>query len=378
MEKTETLKTLILDDEIGMCIAAERVLKVFETSANEIEAKILFEPTYVNSVNDFNKKFESNNYNIILLDHKLPDGSGLDLIHKIKEKNPEVIIIMITAYATFETAVQATKEGAYDFLAKPFTPEELRYSIKKAAIQYLLAKRAKEFEEEKRKIRFEFISVLSHELKAPISAVEGYLSILKSDYKTLADNDYQNMVDRSLIRLNGMKKLIYDILDLTRIESGTKKRELIKIDIVQIIKSSIELLRFEAADNSITIELLNSDPIFFNADKNEIEIVFNNLISNAIKYNKPGGSVNINLKKTDKYLEIVVADTGIGIAETDLNRLFNDFVRIKNDKTMHIQGSGLGLSTLKKIAELYQGEIKVTSQLGEGTTFNMLLFETVE
>ena len=109
------------------------------------------------------------------------------------------------------------------------------------------------------------------------------------------------------------------------------------------------------------------------ADKAEIEIMFNNLISNAIKYNKEQGSVNIKIDQQKSLLEISVSDTGIGLTDEEQNKLFGEFVRIKNEKTKNIEGSGLGLSILKKLAALYNGSINVESEYGKGTTFKIIL-----
>ena len=135
-----------------------------------------------------------------------------------------MLTIMITAYASIETAVTATKRGAYDFLAKPFTPDELKSTIRKAAARLILAKQARKLAEEKRQVRFEFIRVLGHELKAPLNAVAGYLRMFKE--RSLGDDPaaYDEGIDRSLIRIDGMQKLIADLLDLTQIESGRKNR----------------------------------------------------------------------------------------------------------------------------------------------------------
>ena len=144
----------------------------------------------------------------------------MDVLDALSGMGRDVLTIMITAYATFETAVKATKLGAYDFLAKPFTPDELRYAVRKATSQLILSRQARKLAEEKRQVRFNFISVLAHELKAPLNAVEGYLNILAT---TEADQNLA-MVERSIVRVDGMKKLISDLLDLTRIESGQRER----------------------------------------------------------------------------------------------------------------------------------------------------------
>ena len=137
---------------------------------------------------------------------------------------------MITAYASIETAVTATKRGAYDFLAKPFTPDELKSTIRKAAARLILAKQTRKLAEEKRQVRFEFIRVLGHELKAPLNAVEGYLRMFKD--RSLGDDPaaYDEGIDRSLMRIDGMRKLIADLLDMTQIESGRKNRQLAEVD----------------------------------------------------------------------------------------------------------------------------------------------------
>ncbi|MCG8570271.1 MAG: ATP-binding protein [Spirochaetes bacterium] len=373
VNQTENFKVLILDDELGMCLGAQRVLKNYITLIDELETDVSFDTQYVNSITDFKKIFQEQDFDIIILDYKLPEGSGLDVLPMIKSKRSEIIVIMITAYATFETAVQATKGGAYDFLPKPFTPDELRYTIKKAAAQYLLAKHAKKFEEEKRKIRFQFISVLSHELKSPINAVEGYINILKKNRNSLGEEDYEMMLNRSLLRLDGMRKLIYDLLDLTRIESGEKKRDLRDLDIIHILNSCLELLELEAKKRNITIEKEIPEELQFYGDINEIEIILNNLISNSIKYNKDNGQVKISLYDTPEQLVISVADSGIGLTSEESEKLFRDFVRIKNDDTANIMGSGLGLSTVRKIAQLYQGTATVVSKKNEGSTFTVQL-----
>lgn len=105
------------------------------------------------------------------------------------------------------------------------------------------------------------------------------------------------------------------------------------------------------------------------ADPNEIEIIFNNLISNAVKYNKTGGRVDIFIQQDKEKVQLRVSDSGIGLSESDKEKLFKDFVRIKNPKTKNITGSGLGLSIVKKIVDMYHGDIEVQSVPDKGSTF---------
>jgi signal transduction histidine kinase len=289
-----------------------------------------------------------------------------------------MLTIMITAYASLETAVSAIKRGAYDFLAKPFTPEELKITIRKAAGRIVLAQQARKLAQEKRQVRFQLISVLAHELKAPLAAVEGYLKILQDG---AAGNDpavYQKMIDRSLLRTEGMRKLIVDLLDMTRIESGRKRRELAAVDVRDVARAAIETAGPEAAARGITINLKAEAPVALRADRGEIEIILNNLISNAVKYNRDGGRVDVTLRSDSGAVLLAVADTGIGLAPEEAARLFDDFVRIKNEKTREILGSGLGLAIVKKLAALYGGDAWVTSEPGVGSTFTVVLKQTAE
>jgi len=215
---------------------------------------------------------------------------------------------------------------------------------------------------------------LSHELKSPINAVEGYLNIMKD--KQVGDNidDYGSMIDRSIERLKGMRNLIMDLLDLTRIESGKKQRHIKTTDLVQLARLAMDTIEPMAIQRNVKVYLDAPEKLDFRADEDEIEIIFNNLISNAVKYNKEGGEVSISIKEKGRGISIRVQDTGIGMSAEELESLFGEFVRIKNAKTRNITGSGLGLSIIKKIIENnYGGEIKAESVPDEGSTFSVRL-----
>jgi two-component system, sensor histidine kinase and response regulator len=367
-----TLQVVMVDDEEALCLGVRRIIEKYKVHVADVLVDANYSFRYFTTGEDFLVHLsEGGAVDLLLLDLKLPGVGGMDVLDALSSAGREVLTIMITAYATFETAVKATKLGAYDFLAKPFTPDELRYALRKATSQLILSKQALKLAEEKRQVRFNFISVLAHELKAPLNAVEGYLNILRT---TEEDQNLQ-MVERSIVRVDGMKKLIGDLLDLTRIESGQRERVIKRLDLGELAKASMELFAVDADRRGITMQVETDDDVELIADPGEIEIVFNNLVSNAVKYNRDGGSVTVGMRRKDDAVRISVRDTGIGLRPEEAAKLFNEFTRIKNEQTVKILGSGLGLSTVRKIANMYDGEAEVRSQPGEGSTFTVTLHD---
>ncbi|MFP4548560.1 MAG: ATP-binding protein [Fidelibacterota bacterium] len=371
-----TLKILVVDDELGMRLGMKKSLARHKINIPDIDDEIDFKIEMAETGEEALEKVASFNPDVMLLDYKLPQMSGLEVLEEVTSEDSEMVTIMVTAYASLETAVSAIKRGAFDFLAKPFEPKELRDVVQKAAKNLILARQVKKLEEERKQVRFQFISVLGHELKAPINAIEGYLGIMSD--KVLGDeiDKYEDMVDRSLVRIRGMKKMIADLLDLTRIESGKKVRHLETVNVNEIADLAIETAEPEADKRGITINLHADQEIKMEGDSSEIEIILNNLISNAVKYNKDNGQVDIYLKKENDKVTISVQDTGIGMTQEEANSLFSEFKRIKNEKTRNILGSGLGLSILKKISAMYNGDVKVTSEPDVGSTFTINLLTT--
>jgi two-component system, sensor histidine kinase and response regulator len=368
----DVLRILVVDDEPGMRLGVERALRDWKLTIPEADGPISLTVSQAGSGTEAMEQIAHAPPDILLLDHMLPGMSGLDVLAEIGHSTP-ILTIMITAYASLETAITATKRGAFDFLAKPFTPGELRAAIQKAARHLVLQREARKLAEERRQVRFQFLSVLAHELKAPLAAIEGYLHILR-DHSAGDDPEvHDRMLGRCLYRAEGMRKLILDLLDLTRIESGLKKRELAEVPFREVARHAVETVLPEAAKRNVAVTLHCETEIPLRADRSELEIILNNLLSNAVKYNRPGGKVDLTAAAEGEMLAIEVADTGIGMTPQEQQRLFQDFVRIRNEKTRDTIGSGLGLSILKKLASLYGGDVSVRSQPDVGSTFRVTL-----
>jgi two-component system, sensor histidine kinase and response regulator len=368
-----TLNVLIVDDEPGIRSGISRILTNYAVDFPFLEEEFRFELTEAESGEQAVAILDNSSVDIVLLDNKLPGMDGIEVLEYINKKKYDACVMMITSYASLDLAVKATNNGAYNFMPKPFTPQELKTSMENITKHLYLRRMTRQLNEEGKQIRFQFLSVLSHELKSPINAIEGYLRIMQERQVGTNLDDYEVMINRSLERIKGMRGLIMDMLDLTKLETGKKARDVRKIDLVEVARIAADSMSPMAIQRNIKLYIDNNLPqINYQGDHEEMEIIFNNLVSNAVKYNRDNGEVHISLNQEEYKTVISVSDTGIGMTEEEMSKLFGEFIRIKNEKTKGIAGSGLGLSIIKKIIEeVYQGNIRVKSEPDMGTTFTV-------
>jgi signal transduction histidine kinase len=369
----ELLQVLVVDDEFGIRSGISRILRNFSVSYPFMDEDIHFSVTEAATGEEAMEIIESNPPAIILLDNKLPGIQGVEILEYINNNQLDILVIMITSFASLDLAVKVTNIGAFDFVPKPFTPQELKVAMESIAKHYFLRRMTKKLHKEGKQVRFQFLTVLSHELKAPLNTIEGYLKLMHDRQE--GDNivAYEKMIENSLSRVKAMRTLIMDLLDLTRIDSERKKREYRELDLGLVAQSAIETMGPLAVQRDVIIEFDKATSVSYFADSEDMEIIFNNLISNAVKYNIEGGKVVCNIYEDKSMVNIDISDTGIGISEIDLPKLFQEFTRIKNSKTKEISGSGLGLSIVKRIIDIYNGRIVVKSTPDVGTTFTVSL-----
>jgi two-component system, sensor histidine kinase and response regulator len=367
------LKVLVIDDEPGIRSGVSRILRNFHVTYPFMDEDYTFEITEAASGEDGIAIVESNMPDILLLDNKLPGMQGVDVLDYIRKRNYDIVVAMITSYASLDVAIRATRDGAIDFIPKPFTPQELKSSIENITKQQYLKRITHKLKQDGKKIRYQFLSVLSHELKAPLNALEGYLRMMQEKQAGDRIEDYETPIERSLQRIQGMRNLIMDLLDFTKIRLERKEEKIEEVNLAEVASGAIVTVQPYAIQMDVSIVLdVRSDAVIM-ADPDDMDIVFNNLISNAVKYNKTGGKAEITIDSSDTEAILIFTDTGIGITKNDTENLFAEFVRIKNEKTRNISGSGLGLSIVKKVVELYHGTINVESTPDVGTVFTIRL-----
>ena len=369
----DSLKVLVVDDEPGIRMGVSRILSKHSVSYPFMDEDYSFNCLEAATGEEAIEMIDRELPDIVLLDNKLPGIKGMEVLEYIRMKNYDIMVAMITSYASLEIAVKATDDGAYDFIPKPFTPQELKSSIDNITKQLFLRRITSKMKQEGKQIRYQFLSVLSHELKAPLNAIEGYLRIM---HEKQAGNDialYEQMIERAMDRIHSMRSLVMDLLDFTRIRLEKKEEKIMRVNMRELAKISISTVKPYAIQKNVEIKLDCPHDLYVDANPNDLEIILNNLISNAVKYNRNEGRVDVIISLEKKILKMIIRDTGIGLTEEEKDQLFHAFVRIRNEKTRHITGSGLGLSIVRKITEIYNGRIDVESEPDKGSSFMVSL-----
>lgn len=483
----EKQRLLVIDDETVIRKGCEQVLIKMGFKVDTAE----------NGLQGYEKAMKYV-YDLILVDLMMPEMDGIKFLQKIHAKDKNIVAIVITGHATIEAAVEAVKSGAYDFLPKPFTPDNLRSIVRRGlerrrllmeaerlrkereqnlleianersrvqtiincmgegmiatnrksqlvlinpiarkmlkmkgecqfgksingmlnnheletlinttlagihsdselitrqivfseenAIIYLcslapiqeesgeilgLVIMLRDISKEKKieKMKSEFVRLVAHELKAPLGAIEGYLNLVLDSSLELNPQRQASFILKSKDKAVALQQLIRDLLEFSAIESGNVARSMEPLDMRDVLQDVIDFMSIEAVQKSVVVDLSTPPQIpKIRGDKEDLNRLFTNLISNAIKYNKENGKITVQVTVEDMFLNVAIHDSGIGISDSDKAKIFGDFFRANNAFTRKVSGTGLGLSIAQKIAEAHYGYIAVTSELGKGSTF---------
>lgn len=311
---------------------------------------------------------------LVLIDLKMPGISGMEVLDNIKQIDPNIIPVVITGYATVESAVEAMKKAAYDFLPKPFTPEELRIIIRRGLERRKLILETESLRREKRLMEENFITMVTHQLRSPLVAIMQYFEVILAGMAGEVEEKQKEMILRAKSRLEGLLKLINDWLNVARLDGGKIVEKRKPLSLKKILEKLVDFMQPLAKENDVSLEPASlSGTDLVQGDEESLEQVFSNLISNAINYNKPKGSVKISVKEEGEFIVTEIQDTGIGISKEHLPLIFDQFYRVSRSESQKSKGTGLGLTIAKKIVEAHRGSIHVSSELGKGSTFTVLL-----
>jgi signal transduction histidine kinase len=489
MQEKSPIRVLVVDDEKVIRDGCERALTLEGYQIDKAENGAI-------GVAMLEKEF----YDVVLLDLMMPGIDGFSVLRWVKDNRPDVEVIVITGFATVAKAVAAMKEGACDFVGKPFTPDYLRLVVKRAAEKRQLMAEAVKLREEKTldiktiveeqsrlksvfvfscmvnsvivtnregivvlhnpaaikfleiqtdpvigkpladsiqdptamnmvnevietgvsiarefppgtisrtrylrarsapvltatekilgavtvfeditthkemdRLKSEFVSMVTHELRAPLASIEQMIHAIRR-LKPEAEERRTHFIERISSRVRDQLQLVENLLNLSRLETGTIVFNLEPVNGDELLKEVAELVRPRAESKNIDLEYTPCpEPWWTNADQNYIRLVFTNLIDNAVKYTPDGGRVTVASATGGSLAKITVADTGVGIKEEDLPNIFDRFFRVRGDMTRKVTGSGLGLSLVRSVIKAHNGYIDVASEPDEGSTFTVSL-----
>jgi two-component system phosphate regulon sensor histidine kinase PhoR len=482
-------RILVVDDEYGV---REGCRKILTEEGYEVF-------TAEDGVAGLEKFEKTDGLAVMLVDMMMPRMGGLEMLKRIRQLDSEVVVIIITAHATIDSAVEGTKQGAYSYIPKPFTPDELLLTIRNGLERQALSREARRLREERERrllevtsersrsntiikcmtdgvlvINFEklivlrnaaaahilpdsaarslpfplqelestevreliagvldgsrepqivsreiclgkqtymvnvspvleqgpevsgavavfrditelkkletaksmFVSMVAHEVKNPLAATEGWLSLLLNGLAKHDPAEERHMIERSLLRIRTLRTLVNELLNLTAIETGNFTLRRAPVDLPAVVREAVEACREKAAEKQIKISLGDipaaaSEKVL--ADRDALMMIVTNLVDNAVKYTPEKGKVIVALGRSGLYLAVRVRDTGIGMSAEEAERVFDEFYRAKNEYTANVPGTGLGLSLAKRLAEMHHGRIDVSSNPGKGSVFTLSL-----
>jgi signal transduction histidine kinase len=310
---------------------------------------------------------------LVVVDLKMAGLSGLDVIERVHQIDPDIVMVVITGYATIGTAVDAMKAGAYDFLPKPFRPDELRIIVARGLERRRLLMDSRRAEMERELMKRRFVTFVSHQLKTPLVAIQQYLDVMaRMEESGHEVENRKQWLERCLNRAREMRNIIDDWLTLAKIEGGHLVRQDADVELKAIVSAILDSYQGMAAAAQVSLALDMPDPEYVAAgDHNSFSVLFDNLIVNAIKYNKPGGTVTVAGGKAPGEFIISVTDTGIGVSQEDLPFLFDEFFRGRNRGEQKTGGTGLGLPICRRIVTEMGGRIEVESKMGVGSVFRV-------
>ena len=353
-------RVFVIDDDEVMLLSCRRIL---EKDGYDVE-------TFSNGCDGLRRIGELEPQ-LLLVDLKMPELDGLQVIGRVRAAAPDVVVAVITGYATIATAVDAMKAGAYDFLPKPFTPDELRLIVNRGHERWRLAMESVRLQREKEEAERRFVTFVSHQLKSPAVAAKQYLDVLLFTSAEPIGPTAREWLAHAQARLDEMLTLIDDWLHLARIDRGALVEHGAASDLGPIVAGVLDAVQSAARAAAVTVEAIAVPPgaALARGDAVSLTTLVSNLVSNGIKYNRVGGRVTVRTRHDDDEVVIEVSDTGIGIPEAALPEIFDEFYRVRNDQTRDVPGSGLGLAIVRRIVSALGGSIEVHSRVGEGTRF---------
>jgi signal transduction histidine kinase len=306
---------------------------------------------------------------LVFLDLKMPGLSGLEVLQQVLGHDPTMVVIVITGYATVDSAVEAMKKGAFDFLPKPFTPDEFRMVVRRGLEKRKLVLETLALRREKELLRENFAAIVSHELKAPLGALQQNLFVLSQELARVLTEEQKQRLERMKVRLDGLLKLIHAWLRVLSADIEKIREQFHPVSMAAVIANAVECVQPQADRANVQMEVTLAEPsVQVLGDEGTLGEALINLLSNAVKYSHAGGRVLLRAGVEEGRCVIRVRDWGIGIPSEDLPLILGGFAGVRAGPGGE-KGCGLGLALTRRIVEAHDGSIAAESEPGKGTTF---------
>ncbi len=365
--KTEDFSILVVDDN-------KENLKVV---SNFLKAEGYQIALAINA-KDARKILEDTPIDLILLDVMMPGMDGFTFCRNLKEdpELAEIPVIFLTAKTETSDLVEGFQAGGVDYITKPFQREELIARVNNHIALTHAKQQVKKQAGEIKRINLtkdRLYSVIAHDIKSPFSNISMLISSLAEGYLEAGTEEYDEILQSINSSTQETYGLLENLLQWTRSQTGDLDQSPEPLQVNQLIDNTCRLLQPQAGKKNITIDHQTHADLTIHADRNMMQSVFHNLIGNAIKFSHEGGKITIRTREENNQAMIEVEDTGVGIPQENLEKLFKDRGQLTTRGTADEKGSGLGLLLVKDFVQKNNGRIDVESVVDQGTTFTLTL-----
>jgi len=305
---------------------------------------------------------------LVFVDLKMPGMPGMQVLEELRTLDPTVVCVVFTGFATIGSAVEAMQHGAYDFLPKPFTPDEFRAVVRRGLEQRALVVERAALRREREALRENFAAIVSHELRSPLAAVQQNLFVTIRELEGVVSEDQLHRLNRMSSRIGGLLDLVSRWLRGFSIDFAPLAEGFSAVAISAPVANAVEGVQTEAVRMAVEV-VVDVDPAAVAlGDEGALTEALLNVVGNAVKYSREGGRVVVSGVCRDEKIVISVTDTGVGIPAADLPRIFDPFYRGQAGES-GVAGAGIGLALTARIVQAHGGSIAATSDPGRGSVF---------
>ncbi|MBI1922122.1 MAG: response regulator [Geobacter sp.] len=359
LQEQEAKTILIVDDEAiirDLCSKALKGYRILEAANG----------------NDALAMFDKHSVDVILTDVMMPGMNGIELLKRLKEREPTLVVIVMTGYAEKDIILNALRADADDFITKPLNLLQLKTAVDKALVKKAMKEEIASLRAMDR-FKTSFLSLVSHKFRTPITSISLFLQNLAAGVYDPQDPTFKQYLPMMYEESCYLEYLVADLLAFSKVmDAGSTLRFTacdLKEIIVKVVAESRDASRKAQIETAFDLEEVQ--PV--SLDREKISFALRQVIDNAFKFSTEPGRVTISLRKGGDDIVIVVSDTGIGISREELPKVFEKFYQVDAERTGQIRGFGLGLFYAREFVKLHNGTISIGSEIGRGTNVTITL-----